>query len=667
MTDGMTGRGIHGMTHGMAPAELHDALVGLVYPGSLSLDPTGRRLAMVGLPGEPAVHAVAPGAPGTPRATVRWSLPAEPVLVRWTPGGDGLWAVVLGDHGEATRLLLLDADGAVRAETTVAGAIEDLVTGAGTDVLLRVADVGSERDGMSLGRPVLGPEPEPEPRLVRGDAPPLRRLERVALVGDRLERTPVELGFWTVWDVHAVGDVAAVVASREASPAGYYDARLLLVEGLSSPQPHVRELHRPDGELARPRLSPDARTVAVLEGRSIVAGVVHLIDLATGARRTVAGLDDVTDLGWLDADRLWFAGWDDLGFQVGRVALDAGPRVTDRWTELATLHGDAGQPSLAVAPDGTLAYAVREAPGEPPEVVALSLQEPGSTPVTDHHAALRSDAPAVTTEPLSWSSPDGTEVHGLLLRPATAPDGPLPLVLLLHGGPTWLWSAAFAPAESNHLALVLAAAGAAVLLPNPRGSSGRGQAYALGVAGDVGGGDLDDVLAGLDRLVADGVADPDRVAVMGLSYGGYLSAHAALSQDRFRAAVVMSGVSDWLGFVSTSAIGAGYASLYHPAGGLHTAAGREALVARSPLYREAPVATPTLLVHGAEDRITPLAQAEQLVGRLARAGIPTELAVYPREGHELLEPEHRRDAARRVMEWLRRHGVLEGGPEGKDD
>jgi dipeptidyl aminopeptidase/acylaminoacyl peptidase len=146
---------------------------------------------------------------------------------------------------------------------------------------------------------------------------------------------------------------------------------------------------------------------------------------------------------------------------------------------------------------------------------------------------------------------------------------------------------------------------------------------------------------------------------MGLSYGGYLAAQAAVRQPRFRAAVVMSGVTDWLGFATTSAIGGGYDAAYHPLGDLGSAAGRETLVAPSPLYAADSDATPTLFLHGALDRITPLAQAEQLFGRLTRAGVETELVVYPREGHELVEPAHRRDAAARVSRWLRDHGVLD--------
>ncbi|MEV4188792.1 prolyl oligopeptidase family serine peptidase, partial [Streptosporangium canum] len=210
----------------------------------------------------------------------------------------------------------------------------------------------------------------------------------------------------------------------------------------------------------------------------------------------------------------------------------------------------------------------------------------------------------------------------------------------------------------GQLALPLAHAGAAVLLPNPRGSSGRGQDYARRVIGHVGEEDLDDVLAGVDHLVAAGVADPGRMAVLGLSYGGYLSAWAVTRTGRFRAAVVMSGVADWISFANASNLAHGYDPLYHGGADIATSEGRDFLAARSPVCHAAKVTTPTLILHGAEDRTTPVGQAEELYRAWSAAGVRTQLVVYPREGHELTEPGHRRDAAERVLGWLAGNGVL---------
>jgi len=277
--------------------------------------------------------------------------------------------------------------------------------------------------------------------------------------------------------------------------------------------------------------------------------------------------------------------------------------------------------------------------------------------VTHLNEEMRGLTSALSRELVTWTSADGTPVEGLLLRRTGAP-APQPLVVLLHGGPTWLWANSFAPAESNALAVPLALAGAAVLLPNPRGSSGRGQGYADAVAGHVGEIDASDVLAGVAALVSAGVADPDRMATLGLSYGGFLSAWLVASTDLFRGAVVMSGVSDWTTFVTTSNLGGGFDTVYFPGIDPQTEAGHCALAAVSPARHGRTGMAPTLVLHGAEDQVTPLGQAQQLTESWTAAGSVVELVVYPREGHELVEPEHRRDATRRVLDWLHRYGVL---------
>ena len=134
-----------------------------------------------------------------------------------------------------------------------------------------------------------------------------------------------------------------------------------------------------------------------------------------------------------------------------------------------------------------------------------------------------------------------SSIEGRLLTPAGA-AGPLPMLVLVHGGPTWCWNAVFSDSEPN--AVLLAAAGYAVLLPNPRGSTGRGHAFAQAVIGDSGGKDFADIMAGVDRCIADGIADPDRLGISGLSYGGFMSGWAVTQTDRFKAAVAFSVVAN---------------------------------------------------------------------------------------------------------------------------
>nr|SBO93347.1 Acylamino-acid-releasing enzyme [Nonomuraea gerenzanensis] len=601
------------------PLEVHAALAGLRYPESVALHPDGDRVACV-IDG--VAHVATLGGPLTP-------VPGgEHALTRWLP--DGRLLLASGPNG----LQVLDAELRPVWKAEVNGEIEDLVPDTDGTVLVRHADPGSERDGSHLGLRV----PDPSDPFVRTPGSRLRRLSWLRIGDDRPRE--LVLPALTAWDADWRDGRALAVTSPDETPAGYYRPRLDLADARTG---EVTTLYHTPWQLSRPRLAPGGRAAVVVEGLSIVSGRVMHADLVTGEIRPIPDLDDVTDLGWLDERTLWFTGWSGTGVHGG--VIEDG-RVTSRWTAWGTLGGRDGQPSLSVA--GRLAAATWETAGQPPELAVASLDGGDWRPVTTLNTDL---APlAVHQEEITWSGHDGLPVSGLLLR--ADPDRRGPLVVIAHGGPTWLWSSSFAPAESNQLALPLAHAGATVLLPNPRGSSGRGQAYARAVIGLVGDADLTDVLRGVDHLVATGVADPEHLSIMGLSYGGYLSAWAVTRTDRFRAAVVLSGVSDWLSFATASNLAGGFDPLYHAGADPATPEGRESLAARSPVYHAAQVATPTLIVHGDQDRTTPLGQAEQLYRAWSAAGVRTELVVYPREGHELVEPAHRADAARRVISWL---------------
>ncbi|WP_219503472.1 alpha/beta hydrolase family protein [Nonomuraea ceibae] len=610
----------------MGPLDVHRELAGLRYPESVALHPDGDRVACVlgtrayvlALDGE---RRPVPG--GEPQALTRW-LPDGRLLL--AAGGDRVEV----RHGTTLEPLW---------QARVTGEIEDLIPGGDGTVLVRLADPGSERDGSHLGLRV----PDPGDPFVRVPGGRLRRLVRFR-VGDA---TPRPLPAPTVWDADWRDGRALAVTSADETPAGYYRPRLDLIDDTG-----LRTLHRTAWQLSRPRLAPGGRAAVVVEGLSIVSGRVLYVDLDGGGVSRLGEIDDVTDLGWLDERTLWFTGWDGTGVHGG--VLDTGGRVIHRWTARGTIGGRDGQPSLSPDRSGTLVAACWESPGQPPEVAVAALADGDWKPVTALNAALA--RLAVSQEEITWTGHDGLPVSGLLLT--TPGDGPRPLVVIAHGGPTWLWSSSFAPAESNQLAVPLAHAGAAVLLPNPRGSSGRGQDYARAVIGRFGEADLADVLAGVDHLTSTGVADPDRMAIMGLSYGGYLTAWAVTRTRRFRAAVVLSGVSDWLSFSTGSNLGGGFDPLYHAGADPATPEGREFLAARSPVHHAANVTTPTLVLHGDQDRTTPVGQAEQLYRAWSGAGVSTQLVVYPREGHELVEDAHRADAAERVIGWLTGGGVL---------
>jgi dipeptidyl aminopeptidase/acylaminoacyl peptidase len=193
--------------------------------------------------------------------------------------------------------------------------------------------------------------------------------------------------------------------------------------------------------------------------------------------------------------------------------------------------------------------------------------------------------------------------------------------------------------------------GYAVFLPNPRGSSGRGQEFARANLGDMGGGDFKDILAGIDALAADGTVDDARVAITGGSYGGFMASWAVTQTDRFAAAIPFAVVTDWTSFHYTTNIGQ-FDALFlqgdptDPNGPYPK---------WSPVFHAQKSKTPTLILHGEEDLCTPLPQATEFYNALVEAGCEVELVVYPREGHGWTEREHQIDTWNRMHDWLERH------------
>ena len=223
-----------------------------------------------------------------------------------------------------------------------------------------------------------------------------------------------------------------------------------------------------------------------------------------------------------------------------------------RFTPLTHLPGYAG--SLTASADGDLIAAVLSTAHTPKDVHAGPPHGP-LTPLSDTNPHLR-DIHWGAQERLTYQSTDGLTLDGLLILPPGTHrhNGPFPLVTLLHGGPYDRW------ADQLHLGWYpsgqwLAAAGHAVFLPNPRGGQGHGHAFAATAAGAVGLDEWTDVQTGIDQLIADGVADPDHLGIAGWSHGGFLTAWAVGHTDRFRAALVGAGISDWGMLAATGELG----------------------------------------------------------------------------------------------------------------
>jgi prolyl oligopeptidase len=187
-----------------------------------------------------------------------------------------------------------------------------------------------------------------------------------------------------------------------------------------------------------------------------------------------------------------------------------------------------------------------------------------------------------------------------------------------------------------------------VFLPNPRGSTGRGTEFAEANIGDLGGSDFHDVITGIDRLISTGVANSTQLVIGGWSYGGYLAAWAITQTDRFKAAVIGAGISNWLSFHGTSNIYE-WDRLHHRSDPYQTRSKYESL---SPLSHINRVKTPALIIHGSNDLTVHVGQSYELYRALKEHGIACELRIYPQEGHNFSEKDHQSNWITRAADWI---------------
>jgi len=296
----------------------------------------------------------------------------------------------------------------------------------------------------------------------------------------------------------------------------------------------------------------------------------------------------------------------------------------------------------AFALDGSVLVAVIATPSTAGELVLLGDGDPRV--LTDYAKPLQDKGVRPMIE-LETTAPDGYPVHGWLVLPDG--EGPHPVLRVVHGGPfTQQEWAVFDEAQ------VYAAAGYAVVVGNPRGSAGYGQAHGHAITHGFGTVDVDDVLALLDKALERPDLDASRVGIMGGSYGGFMTSWlAAHHGERFKAAWSERAVNAWDSMVGSSDIGYFFVDAY-------IGASPEVQRDRSPLSYAAQISMPFAVVHSEQDWRCPLEQAERMFVALRRAGAPAEMLVFPGEGHELSRsgrPRHRVQRFEAVLEWWSRH------------
>ncbi|MDQ6827985.1 MAG: S9 family peptidase [Gemmatimonadota bacterium] len=415
----------------------------------------------------------------------------------------------------------------------------------------------------------------------------------------------------------------------------------------------TRKLLDNDGPDVAPRWSPDGRKMAFLmrEGRSVLPGQLRLAVIEVGQQKpryvTPNFEYEPSAATWSqDITSLYFTAPVRTTTQFFGVTLTgAKPLVVQQISDVKGVMGP-----FTFSKDREI-IAFTHSDLQHPADVWVSRSRVAFRPLalTDHNPQVASLAMGAS-EVIKWHNPDGTDVEGIVLYPVGYVKGKhYPMVVNVHGGPSGVWTQSF-PGSWGNFGHVWASSGWVAFYPNVRGSSAYGEKFLAKNVKDWGKGDYQDIQTGIDVLVGLGVADKDRLAQSGWSYGGYMTAWTITQTTRFKAAMVGAGLTDMFSMYSTNDLQRTLEGYFGDQPWNDEKAYRDA----SAMTYIKKAKTPTLIQHGGADTRVPIGQAQELYMGLSKNNVPVEMVVYPREPHGLQEPRHQLDKMRREFAWLTR-------------
>jgi dipeptidyl aminopeptidase/acylaminoacyl peptidase len=482
--------------------------------------------------------------------------------------------------------------------------------------------------------------------------------QRVAVVDVATKKlrivTPADMYVYH-FDWSPDGKQLAAIAAPGSGDNNYWIAKLHVVDVAAAT---MKAVYTPQLQIANPRWSPDGARIAFIEGlmsdEGSTGGDLMVFDVGRvlnpsgragepAPHNLTADLKaSVTTFEWTGKDQIT-AGINVAGeSEIAHVrAGDGAMESVWRGAEMVSERGLIG---ASLAHDGVTSAVIRSSFHQPPEVWAGPI---GKWKQVTH----RNDAVSATwgaPRSVHWKS-DDFDVQGWLLAPAETVRYAhrYPVVVWIHGGPA---SASLARWPDERAAL-LSKKGYFVFFPNPRGSYGQGEAFVRANVKDFGGGDLRDVMAGLDAIAKQAPVDVERAGIWGWSYGGYMTMWTVTQTQRFKAAVAGAGIVNWVSYYGENDIDQWMipyfgASVYDD----------PAVYAKSaPITFIKQAKTPTLVLVGERDGECPAPQSFEFWHALKANGTETQLVVYPDEGHAFQQPEHKRDVARRLVGWFDSH------------
>ena len=457
--------------------------------------------------------------------------------------------------------------------------------------------------------------------------------------------SPAELNIYE-FDWSPDGRRFAAIAAPGPADNNWWIARLYTIDSRSG---QLESLYQPPSgqQLAVPRWSPDGKQVAFLAGlmsdEGFLGGEIYVVPSAGGSPRNVTPDRHSSPSGfsWQGNEKLFFTESLDGGGAISEVELATGQMKT-LWQGDQPIHQDGNYPNLSLTADRSMSAAIRSTWQDKPEIWAGPLGKwQQITHVNDGQQPHWGKAESVV-----WSN-EGLRVQGWLLYPEHYdPQKRYPMIVEIHGGPAGMRSPSW-PTPRFDMS-IMAGLGYFVFFPNARGSYGEGEAFTRANVKDFGGGDLRDILAGVDTVLKRVPVDEKRLGVTGWSYGGFMTMWTVTQTNRFRAAVSGAGIANWQSYYGENSID----EWMIPYFGASVYKDPEVYAKSSPMTFIKQVKTPTLVVVGERDGECPAPQSFEFWHALKTLDVPTQLVVYAGEGHSFHAPKDRSDVLRRTIAWF---------------
>jgi dipeptidyl aminopeptidase/acylaminoacyl peptidase len=565
---------------------------------------------------------------------------------KWSP--DGNWIAFTSNRKDnRNNLYLLSTSG---------GEAEPL-----TDLKSSVSNFNWSPDGRSIAFTMTDPKTEDEEKNDKGkndwrwvdENLKLARLYVLSIQKDANgKREPRKLTTenYNVGDFDWSSDSSRIAFDRVKSPLAndWTTADVSIIEVASG---KITDLATTPAAESSPLYSPDGKWIAVQASdnppRWAQSGVIQIYSANGGQPKTLVASFDASPAiaGWsADGKRIYFSEPKGTGTLI--YAFDVNANRIDEVKATPAVYT-----AMSLNQTGTTLAFVRQTSDTPADVFVASVKDFNPVQITHVNADLKMP-PLGRTEVITWKSKDGKQIEGLLTYPVGYQAGQrVPLILNVHGGPAGVFLQSFIGGRGVYPLATFAAHGYAILRPNPRGSSGYGTEFRRANLRDWGFGDYQDLMTGVDRVIEMGVADPNRLGVMGWSYGGFMTSWIVTQTTRFKAASAGAPVTNLMSFNGTADIPSFVPDYF---GGQFWEA-MDIYQKHSPMFNVKAVTTPTMIQHGEADVRVPISQGYEFYNALKMKGVPTRMIVLPRQPHGPTEPKMQLAAMKANLEWFEKY------------